>query len=118
MKKLIYDSYCEAVALSKAPNELKRALKTHERTPVFINNLEKELKKVDPRILNTITIKNTVYDLTNLYIHNVMRLANEKQMSALDKFQMQQKQSKLKKFKDDADKMMRTGIITEDMLED
>lgn len=118
MKKFIYDSYCEAVALSTAPDELKRALKTHERTPTFLANIEREFGKMNRKLLTPITMKNVVYDLTNLYIRNVMRMANEKAMSLVEKARIQAENDRLQKFKSDTDKMMKTGIITEDMLED
>jgi len=81
MRSLIIEAYREAVALAPCPEELKKSLATHERTPQFLDNLERELSALPPRFLDPITIRTTVYDLTNLFIRNVDKQAQERYMT-------------------------------------
>lgn len=80
---LVRRDYQEAVALADAPTELKRSLAAHERVPGFIDNLARELSRVPG--LKRETIKVAVYELTNLFIANVKRRADEMHMSEVEK---------------------------------
>ena len=81
MRSLILQAYREAVALAPCPEELKRSLATHERTPKFLDNLERELAVLPARFRDPMTIRSAVYDLTNLFIRNVDRQAQERYMT-------------------------------------
>jgi hypothetical protein len=79
LREWIINDYREAIALSQAPEDLKASLRSHERYPVFLDRLCKELGRV-PKLRRD-QIKNSVYDLTNFFIKNVKRYRDEKMMS-------------------------------------
>lgn len=64
------------------PSELKRALRTHERVPAFIDNLAKELLKVNPRT-SRVNLELAVRDLTLLFVGAVKTAAEQKALSPL-----------------------------------
>lgn len=88
--KLIQADYKEWLELNKAtlPDGMYRALKSNERIPLFFQNLEREIAKVQFRkkvILDRIVIKNIVYDMTNAFVTLLKRQADEKGMSILER---------------------------------
>ncbi len=111
LRALVYQSYQTTVALAQIPDELKRALKTHERVPRFVNNLVKELEAV-PDLKKT-TIIDTVTSLTNVFLSNIQRKAEVDQMSALKKLELQKQAERAEEFK----KAAETGIVSEEFLE-
>lgn len=113
LKTQIHDAYKEAVALSSCPQELKNSLKTNERVPGFLKNLQKELATV-PGGVKPYQVKMTVYDLTRIFLRAVERKANERMLSDAEKTRITKEQDKVKKFKEVAD----TGVVTEEFLED
>lgn len=91
--------YKEYLELHKAdlPDGLLSALKTHERVPLFIDNLAKELQEVQARGLSVdrVTIKNAVYDLTATFIETVKAQAETRQLSELEKIRRKEAQKTL-----------------------
>ncbi len=91
--KKVREYYNEAIRLHPtAPDELKHSLRSNERVPSFIDNLALEIQKVqdmrlaqDKNPFPDKTIQSLVYDMTNIFIGNVEKLAQERMMSDLDK---------------------------------
>lgn len=82
LRRYIEADYRECVALTEMPADLKQALKAHERIPAFFKNLERELAQASKLgVLSRETIKHSVYSLTEFFINNVKREANERIMS-------------------------------------
>lgn len=92
-RDLVLKSYQEAVQLHPTANsDLKRALKSHERVPLFINNLCKEIEKAQEYRLRTkkkkyleSTIKSLVYDMTNVFISGIEMEAKQRYESDMQK---------------------------------
>ena len=89
--KLIEQDYREYLALSVHNQDLKDALKYQERTPLFYQNLARELSKV--KGLKRETIRTCVYDMTEWFIKNVERLKQEAHMTAAHRAMLLQDQS-------------------------
>lgn len=66
------------------PTEFKRALKTHERVPRFIDNLSAQLLKI-PGGIKRENIKKCVEDMTEMFWRAAMRKADEAAMSPLER---------------------------------
>lgn len=77
--RLIDSDYREYVQITPMNSDLKEALLRQERVPSFLNNLIKELSRV--KKLTREQIKLVTYDMTQLFISQVTRMANEKHMS-------------------------------------
>jgi len=114
MRELIRASYREAVLLAKVPQELKLALKTSERVPGFLTNLEREVLALPLKFQNAMTVKKLVYDLTDVFLRNIERKSTEKIMSDAQKTSMIRAHDKAKRI----DQAVDSGIITEEVLED
>lgn len=87
-KKFIHEDYKEAIALAKdIPEELRRALKTNERVPIFFDNLEAQLRIAEARgiKLDRPMIKMMVYSLTEFFIKTVKAKADLDSKSDLQK---------------------------------
>lgn len=95
IKEDVKNDFQEYIALNghKWPAELIRSLKHNERMPLFLNNLTRECKALDnetvvakrQRLFTRKNIKLMVYSLTELFLTNVMRVANEQHKSDLEK---------------------------------
>jgi hypothetical protein len=87
LRHLITCDYQEAVSLLPGvPTELRKALKTHQRVPVFIDNLTKQIAALPKHLRpDRLKLKRVVYDMTNLFVMNVKRQAEERHMSDLAK---------------------------------
>jgi len=75
-----YQSYVKNALIN---SELKRALKTQERIPLFFSNLAKSLKS--KKDLSREDIRLATYDLTQMFIESVDRVAKENYLSTLAK---------------------------------
>lgn len=92
--------YAETVA--KCENtELRRALKTHERVPGFIDNLARDLGRL-PFDVKPVTLEMAVRDMTNLFIRCVETNAKERVMSDLDKMLIKQREADAEEFRKEA----------------
>jgi hypothetical protein len=80
---LVKTDYQEAVRmLPSVDAELKRSLKSHERVPKFLENLSREISRLPNHLRpDRARIKKIVYDMTELFVHNVKRQADEMAMS-------------------------------------
>lgn len=75
LRKIIEETYQNAVALSSAPQALKESLRTKERAPAFLRNIELELMQV--KNLNRDKIIYTVTEMTNFFLKTVQQKADE-----------------------------------------
>ena len=79
------------------PNELIRSLKHHERVPVFVDNLSKQLQMIERRkkiSLDRIKVKDIVYDMTKNFLTLLNRRADEMAMSDLEKRRLVMEEAK------------------------
>lgn len=97
MRSILISEYQATVAMADIPTELKHALKTNERVPAFINNLERELIAVPHKFRTELTIRNTVHDLTNVFLNSIQRKANEDALTTAAKQALKDKASKAAK---------------------
>lgn len=105
MRDFIVKCYREAVALAQVPDELKRSLNTQERVPKMIDNLTVELLKV-PKI-SADTIRNCVYDLTNILLNAIEKKAREDYLSDAAKSAILDQAAKADRFEQLADEINR-----------
>lgn len=92
-KKLVEQAYQEALALNKNVNaELRAALRSHERMPLFLSNLAKNLEDLQAsrRGLNRYIypenqLRQIVYDFTEVFISGVVAEAESRYRSEVQK---------------------------------
>lgn len=98
MRNLIIKSYQQSVALAPVPEELKRALKTHERVPGFLSSLERNLISVPRQLRTAQNIEATVHDMTMIFLNGLVQKAEEARMSDAVKQGMLDKAAKAKRY--------------------
>jgi hypothetical protein len=85
IKDMVIADYQEFIAISSdIPEDLKSALKAHERVPAFFDALSYQLSLVEknnPHLINRAVIKKATYDLADLFIKGVKHRADIKMMS-------------------------------------
>lgn len=92
MKQIVRLDYAECIQLmTNMPSELKRALRTSERVPVFVDRLADELTKAESAgvKLSRERIKSTVYEMTEFFASNLKRSADKKAAVEHDKLAAQ-----------------------------
>lgn len=92
-RKLVEDTYFECIALDpNLPLDLRTALKSHARIPLFLSNLAQELDKAQaarvgrgksPIALNV--IKSLVYEYTQMFIKGIQMQAEANYQSEVQK---------------------------------
>jgi hypothetical protein len=107
LRKTVVADYQEAVKLIEMPHELRRALKANDRVPGFLVKLEKELAKVHPKLLNRLTIKTTVYDMTTLFVKGVLAKRDFEHASKLEQIRRQNVLDTKQELSDQADAINR-----------
>lgn len=108
IKTICRNDFQEYVALADINADLKRALKSHERVPAFVDNLAKELYHL-PFDVSRETIKKLVYDMSDLFIKLLVRKADEGLMSDIAKTQIQKEADTIKKMDQLADDLISGG---------
>lgn len=98
--------YQDYVRQAPIHSELKRALKTHERVPGFIDNLARELRKAKQELKRE-TIRAAVWDLSAIFVQLVQRQAEEKLLSPLAL-------STMRKKTEDAERVKAASAIMEE----
>lgn len=104
--KWIEDDYREAVQLlPEIPEELRKALKTHERVPKFFEGLQKEFATIEQRKIKMTRedVKKVVYDLTMVFVACLKRRVDEQSMSDLGRLISKNKAQKIKDLDETAD---------------
>lgn len=82
LRSIIVKIYQAKVDKAEIPNELKRALRSHERVPKFVDNLTRELRQV--KGLRMDQIKDATESLTEFFIKNVEAMAESRVISVLE----------------------------------
>jgi hypothetical protein len=91
--ELIKKTYHEAVSLNtKIPLDLKTALKSHERIPQFFKTIAEELEKAqndrikkNQKPFKEKTIKDFIYDVTEIFIIGVKAEADTRAQSEIQR---------------------------------
>jgi membrane-associated HD superfamily phosphohydrolase len=89
--------------------EFKRALKVHERVPVFIDNLCRELMTV--KNVTKDDIIKAVRDMSGWFLTNAQRKAGEQMMSDATKSMMLKKQAEKEQFDKDVETIDKKGVM-------
>lgn len=92
-RRLVEETYKEAIALNnKIPSDLKAALKSHQKIPLFLHNLALELDKLQmlkqkqgQQPIAETKLKQIVYDFTDLFITGVKAKAEADYQSDIQK---------------------------------
>ncbi len=91
VKHLCVQYFKEYLEQVETDRELVRALKSHERVPVFIDNLARSLYHLPVRVSKQ-TIKTCVFDLTRIFTNCLKIKAKEMYMSDLEKSLIKKKE--------------------------
>jgi hypothetical protein len=91
--ELIKKTYQEAVALNtKIPLDLRTALKSHEKIPLFFKNIAEQLERAQSDRLakgkkpfREDTIKSFVYDVTEIFVSGVKAEADARAQSEIER---------------------------------
>ena len=92
-RRLVEETYKEAIALNnKIPSDLRSALKSHNKIPLFLHNLALELDKLQAlkqkqgkEPIAETKLKQIVYDFTDLFIVGVKAKAEADYQSDIQK---------------------------------
>lgn len=84
IRDLCRKTYQETIKAMEIPVELKRSLKVHERVPLFIENIARDLA-LSKKTLKRETIIQATRDMTRMFVGLVERKAKEGLMSTLAK---------------------------------
>lgn len=92
-RRLVEETYKEAIALNnKIPSDLRSALKSHNKIPLFLHNLALELDKLQAlkqkqgkEPMAETKLKQIVYDFTDLFIVGVKAKAEADYQSDIQK---------------------------------
>lgn len=117
IRDLCRKTYQEWVNGGAYPAELKRALRAHERVPLFIDNLAKEFTTMKFKVKKE-QIISAVRDLTRVFISNVIREAEERALSPLKIAMMKAEQSRKDEMSRLADAVNRLGDQNEKIIQD
>lgn len=87
LRQMIISDYQERVMTNPSiPSELKVSLKSHERVPVFVDNLVGEINRFPSKIkIDRVKLKSLVYDMTDVFVLGVKATAEDRYKSDLDK---------------------------------
>ena len=87
LHRLVRECYRKTVASAPVPDELKRALRTSERVPKFIDNMAGEIHRLPKQYKKQIII-DTVRDFTLSFLATFQLQAEQAMMSDLAKAQV------------------------------
>lgn len=113
IRDLCRQTFRETVLTMEIPRELKVALKVHERVPVFIDNLAKELSTTQFKVTKEHVIQAT-RDLTKTFALLVERQAKERVMSDIGKAMIRDQADKQVQLQRDVETL--EGLGTEDVI--
>ena len=91
------------------PEELRRALRTHERVPVMIDKLVHEFRAVPNAKRETIAL--AVRDVSRWFVNAVKLKAEQRRMSDLAKITIQKDQDRVDQFKKDVETLDEKGAM-------
>jgi hypothetical protein len=117
IRKIVSETYRRTISDGAWPEEFKRALKAHERIPVFFDNLVKQLSK--PGLNPTReTIELATRDLTRVFAAAVHRKAEERIMSPVRQAMLKAQQSRIAEMKKLGDALDLQGEANEKVTQD
>lgn len=107
--------YVETIEQAEINTELKRALRTHERVPVFIDNLARDFSKLSMRVKRE-TIELAARDMTYIFIRAVDEKAKQAVMSDIAKMLVRKEHDDLEEFRRTAEILENQGVenVTEE----
>jgi bacterioferritin (cytochrome b1) len=90
IREMILADYQERIlTVQGIPDDLRRALKDHERVPLFVENLTREIKKIEqvkPKFkMDRVKLKSLVYDMTDVFWRAVKTTAEDKYKSEIER---------------------------------
>lgn len=87
LRNQIIADYQERVAFDMSiPSELKVSLKSHERVPMFVDNLVKQINLFPKNHkMDRVKLKQLVYAMTDVFVLAVKRTAEDRYRSDMDK---------------------------------
>lgn len=106
IREFCVKTYQEYVRTTPMNEDLRRALKSHERVPVFINNMARELAQSKAK---KETVEQAVRDMTKYFISQVEAQAKFRAMSDLAKMTLQADQAKKEKLNEHVDDLEKKG---------
>jgi hypothetical protein len=117
IRELVRKTYQNEINNGPYPEEFKRALKTHERIPVFFNNLVREMSKpgLNP---SRETIIMAARDLTKIFVAAVHKQAEERVMSPIRQAMMKADQTRVAEMKKLGDAFDQQGEEHEQVTQD
>ena len=108
IRELCRKIYRETVEAADINTELKRSLRTHERVPVFIDNLAAQFKGLRFTVKRD-SIEKAVRDLTWWVIKAAERKAHENLMSDMEKLMIKAKEQAKEDFRREAEALEKKG---------
>lgn len=122
---MIISDFQECVALMQIDPELKRALRTNERVPLFVDNLVREVKACERvmfmkgKRLDRKKIKDMVYSMTTIFCKGLEAKAQAAYASEMEKIRQQQLEAERNKLDKDgnADLTEEFGVLIKDAEE-
>ena len=108
IRELCRKIYRETVEAADINTELKRSLRTHERVPVFIDNLAAQFKGLRFTVKRD-SIEKAVRDLTWWFIKAAERKAHENLMSDMEKLMIKAKEQAKEDFRREAEALEKKG---------
>lgn len=102
-------TYRDAIEAMELNGDLKRALKTHERVPAFIDNLAKEFTSAKGLKIKRDEVEKAVVDLTRWFVSAVTRHAEEKAMSQIARSMIKAQEKAKEDFKKEAESLEKKG---------
>ncbi len=120
IRKICQDEYQKYVKDQPIPVELKRALRAHERIPLFIDNMAHQFAQCEKRNVKVSReqIISAVRDLTKIFILNVTQQAEERAMSPIKKAHLKAKASQIADMKKLGDALVNKGDAIEEVTQD
>lgn len=116
IRKIVVDVYRKTIKEGPYPDDFKRALRTHERVPLFINNLVRELSAPLLNVKRE-TIELAARDMTRLFVSGCFVKAEERAMSEVRKAQLKAQAQRVKEMKQLADAVDAQGEANEKIIE-
>lgn len=115
IRDLCRRTYREYVEKRVDDTELRRALRTHERVPAFIDNLARELGRLESNVKRE-TIERAVTDMTAMFVGLAKRQFHERVMSKLAIGLHEKREREKEEFRREVDALERKG--TESVTQD
>lgn len=109
IRDLIRKAYRDYIETEySVPTELRLSLRTHERVPVFVDNMARELSRPGLNLKRE-TLIMCVRDMTRFFIENVKRAAEERTLSPLAKSLLKKRVDDMKDFRRQAEALENEG---------